>query len=570
VAVAKEAPKEPFVEMANHGLRRKGGMQVDEYLPELRGQRAAQVYREMLTDPIVGAVLFSIDATLRAVEWDVEPASGAPADVERAEFLRSCLDDMSHTWPAFISNVLTFLPFGFSVFEQVYKRRQGPAQSDPTKRSKYDDGLIGWRKHSLLPQHTISCFDYDDHGGIQSVKQQASGLGTVEIPIAKLLLFRTNDRSAMGESVLRTAYKPHYFKKKIEAIEAIGIERDLAGLPVIYCDADYLARNYSELQHIVRNLRRDEQEGVLLPHLPDDSGNRSIELTLLTSGGARQFDTDKVVARHSRAIAMSLLQDVLLLGHERVGTQALAVEKRDLSDVALGAWLGEIEAVLNDVAVPRLFELNGFDLANLPRLTYGEIRPPDAAAFTEAVVAAAGAGLLDGGDPTVNALVRRRLGFPPAEEGTEAPPATEPTAPVGKSEVSEIVRDDFGQIVGVIRRDVLAREVGAVVEAARVKQTAETPTHAVRATALSGAATEIVRETVLLGAAGGDVEKHRVTVTIDTSDEDDEANTSDEELPATDEFGMPRSQSIIGPLDMPTLYPAADGIKPAVNKEAPE
>jgi hypothetical protein len=35
-----------------------------------------------------------------------------------------------------------------------------------------------------------------------------------------------------GQSMLRTAYRPWFFKKRLEEFEAIGVERDLAGLPV--------------------------------------------------------------------------------------------------------------------------------------------------------------------------------------------------------------------------------------------------------------------------------------------------------------------------------------------------
>ncbi|MCE2604181.1 hypothetical protein LH384_34385, partial [Pseudomonas aeruginosa] len=36
-----------------------------------------------------------------------------------------------------------------------------------------------------------------------------------------------------GRSVLRGAYRAWYFKRRIQEIEGIGLERDLAGFPVL-------------------------------------------------------------------------------------------------------------------------------------------------------------------------------------------------------------------------------------------------------------------------------------------------------------------------------------------------
>jgi phage gp29-like protein len=166
---------------------------------------------------------------------------------------------------------------------------------------------------------------------------------------------------------------------------------------------------------MVRNLRRDEQEGVVLPGAVNDAGELKplAQLELLASSGARQFDTSAIISRYSREIAVALLQDIVLLGHEKVGTQALASEKRDLSDTALQAWLNTLAAVLNTHAVPRLFALNGESLENLPVLQPGELRPTDVEEFAAALKDISTAGFTFTGDEDVEATIRRRLGLPP-------------------------------------------------------------------------------------------------------------------------------------------------------------
>ena len=421
----KPVKADPYVELGNRNLHTPRGWDRLEFLPQLRGRRGSEIYREMFrNDAIVSAILFEITMLLRRVEWTCEPTPTgdngevSDQDIERADFLSSCMDDLSHSWEEFIADALTMLPFGFAAIELVYKKRETTdLAADASRRTRHPDGKVGWRKLVLIPQATVQDFTVDEFGGVQAIQQGGVyGVATVDIPIEKLVLFRTDRNTPRGESVLRGAVESWYYRKRIRESEGIGIERDLAGLPVIYAQPDYLAKWTTDLQDLVRNIRNDEQAGVLLPDLRDEQGNRTVTLELLSSGGARQFDTDTIIARYTREIAMSLLQDTILLGHEKVGTQALAREKRDLSDTALQAWLNDIAATINDHAVPRLFALNGEDLENLPRLVPGDLHPTDVNEFALALKDIAAAGFMLAGDPEVEAFVRRRLGLPAMAE----------------------------------------------------------------------------------------------------------------------------------------------------------
>ena len=422
---------DPFAELANYRLHGPRGIDRLEFLPQLRGRRQAELYREMAdNDALIGAILFAIEMILRRVEWEVEPGKSGgevtPEDIRRADFLNTCLLDMSTTWENTISDVLTMLPFGHAYLEIVYKRRDDTSIEAPAeKRTQYPDGRIGWRKLALVPQETIEDWELDDHGGVQAAIQGgAYGTQRVAIPIEKALLFRTSQHSPQGKSVLRRVVESWYFRKRIREIEGIGIERDLAGLPVFTLDVDTMANSsrLAEYQNIVRNLRRDEQEGVLLPGVVNEQGElkATASLELLSTGGARQFNTSEIINRYSREIAVALLQDIVLLGHEKVGTQALASEKRDLSDTALQAWLNDIAAVFNVYAVPRLFALNGESLENLPQLAPGELRPTDVSEFAATLRDAASGGFVFTGDMDVEAEVRRRMGLPPMSPEDQA------------------------------------------------------------------------------------------------------------------------------------------------------
>lgn len=51
------------------------------------------------------------------------------------------------------------------------------------------------------------------------------------------------------------------------------------------------------------------------------------KLELLSSGGDRQFDTNKTIDRYDTRIAMTVMADFVLLGHQQTGSFALSDNK---------------------------------------------------------------------------------------------------------------------------------------------------------------------------------------------------------------------------------------------------
>jgi hypothetical protein len=169
--LAEEEKVSPYGEIGVTGLKRSGGYVQDEFLRELHGRKGMETLREMANnDATVGAFLFAVNMLCRRVTWSVAAASDDQPDAEAASFLQSCLGDMSHSWEDFITDVLSMLPYGFAPHEIVYKQRQG-ANNNPTKRSKYNDGMIGWRKLAVRSQESLERWQFDDHGGLTGMWQ---------------------------------------------------------------------------------------------------------------------------------------------------------------------------------------------------------------------------------------------------------------------------------------------------------------------------------------------------------------------------------------------------------------
>ena len=233
-------------------------------------------------------------------------------------------------------------------------------------------------------QETLYRWEYDQEDNLLAMTQMPPpDFGIYTIPVEKALLFRTESRrdSPEGRSILRNAYRPWYFKRRIQEIEGIGIERDLAGLPVLYAPetSDIWNPNIpdnpeklSRLEDIVRNIRRDEMEGIVLPD--------NYKLELLTSGGARQFDTNAVINRYDTRIAMTVLADFIFLGHDKTGSWALSSDKTQLFAVAIGAFLDIICETFNSQGIPALIDINRQHFAGIteyPKMTHGDIEDAD-------------------------------------------------------------------------------------------------------------------------------------------------------------------------------------------------
>lgn len=366
------------------GQRRYAGMFSEEFLRELQGKRGIEVYREMSeNDEICGAIIYAIETLIRQTDWNVQPGGDSAKDRECAEFVESCMNDMQDTWTDTISEILSFLAYGWSYHEIVYKRRTGNSR-DPRQNSKFTDGLIGWQKLPIRAQETLFRWEYDEADNLTGMTQlPPPDYRMATIPIEKALHFRTKSRknNPEGRSILRSAYRAWYFKRRIQEIEGIGIERDLAGLPVLTPPEQYDIWNAEDprmnemrqrAEAIVRNIRRDATEGIVKPF--------GWTLELLASSGKRQFDTNAVVERYDSRIAMSTMSDFLLLGHQQVGSFALSSDKTHLFSMALGTYLDIICEVFNNQGIPRLIGMNAEhfkDITDYPKLRHGDVEAPN-------------------------------------------------------------------------------------------------------------------------------------------------------------------------------------------------
>jgi len=338
-----------YSEIGYTGLSEFSGQIQADFLREWRGKEAYKRANEMrLNSPVVGAMLYAIEQSVRVCSWQF--TSDAGENDPRLEICNLSWNGMQGGPNNHIIEALTMLPFGFCLFEQVYKRSGTYSLLD---------------KLAIRGQDTVWKWVLSPRGDILGVEQVTDSGQTATLSAEKLLHYRirVERNNPEGRSILRTAWIPYYFQKHIQQIEAIGIERDLAGLPVITlpegADVDENNANSDarKAAKIVRNLRNDEQAGLVKPF--------GWGFELASTGGSRSFDTDKIIRRYESRILMSALAQFLQLGQDGVGSLALSKDQTDLFVMSVNTVSDIISQTFTAQVLPNLMRLNGYDATGL-------------------------------------------------------------------------------------------------------------------------------------------------------------------------------------------------------------
>jgi len=396
----------------------------DSLLDSLSGSRGALTYRQMSeSSPIIGGILYAIRMFLDSVVWRIDETEDTKE--EGIEFMEQVLfEDMDHSWNEFISNSLSFFVFGFSLSELVYKVRMAD-------NSIYPDGKVGLAKIAHRPQESIYKWVYDSNGNLEAVEQYTNTqIGIARMPMDKCVHFRTSaERGAPdGRSLLRNAYRSWYFARNVERIEAIGIERELAGLPVMKIpdeilrsaaagDATAVATRNAYLD-VAKNVRFNEQGGILIPsdtYLDGEDKPTSIpkvELQLLSSGGSRSIDTNSIVMRHEINVARSMMADFVMLGTSSGGAYSLGKDKSTIFEHCLKGWLTILKDTIQRQVVVPVWAMNGNDMDAVPVIGHSPLLRESLTEFSSSLEQLSRAGMSVFPSETMEEFIRDRFDWP--------------------------------------------------------------------------------------------------------------------------------------------------------------
>lgn len=378
------------------GLNIFDGVTKDELKKELNFPRSIDTFKQMSYHSTVNAALTLYSNLIGKVQWKfLPPPDATEEEKNQAKIINEMMHDMEHTWGEFIGDVMSAQVFGFSVHEKVFRRRLKESGS------KYNDGLIAWKKLPIRNQETIEKFIFSDSGNeIKGVKQDLTLVHdmynrysmrtdkTVILPRSKFLHFRVGRHKGdpYGKSPLRDAYLAWRYLTIVEEIESNGVAKDLVGFPVLKLPPIYLSpdatpeqrsiRTYYE--NVMRNLQINQQSALILPNAYDPETNKPLfELSLLSLDGKKGMDTDKIKSYYKNLILTSLFADVLVLGQGATGSFALGQIKNSLSGSAAEALLDSFTEVINQDLIRHTYELNGWDVSRMGRMDYENLEADD-------------------------------------------------------------------------------------------------------------------------------------------------------------------------------------------------
>ncbi len=391
-------------ELGYSGLNIFDGVSRDELKRELTWPHSIKTFKQMSYHSTITSALTLFENIIGKVDFKILPPSEATEEEkDQCKKILEMMHDMDHSFSDFIRDILSMNVYGFSVHEKVFRKRL------KANGSKYDDGLIGWKKLPIRSQETIEKFIFSDDGNeILGVKQNLTAVNDnynrytnrkdkeVVLPKSKFLLFRAGRHRGdpFGKSMLRDAYLAWRYLTALEEIEANGVARDLQGMPVLRIPPQYMSADaspeqksiYEYYKNVIRNIQMNSQSGLVLPQAFDpDTRQPLFDIELLSTEGKKNFDTGKVKEYYKNLIYTSMFADILQMGQGEVGSFALGQLKNSLTGSAAEAMLRGIVEVINKELIEVTYDLNGWDSSRMGVLDFDNLETVDLEAFSKAI-----------------------------------------------------------------------------------------------------------------------------------------------------------------------------------------
>ena len=421
-----------------------------ERVPDLQWPASIETFTRMVNeDSRVSSLVSAISLPIRRTPWRISQ-NGARDEV--TEFVARNLglpidggDDLPvpgrtkgrFSWGQHLQQALTVLPYGHSVFEQVY-------------RPPGEDGRIWLGKLAPRPQRTISAWNVALDGGLMSIEQVAPastgsvvfGISPLRIPIGRLVVY-TRDMEPgqwIGKSLLRPSFKHWLLKDELIRYQAMSIRRIGMGVPMATGAPGATDEDIDELADMAQNLRGGDNAGGGLPN--------GAKMELLAPNGTLP-DIGAAIAYHDNMIAIAGLAHFLNL-EGKGGSYALAAVQERTFTQSVQTFAESIRDTATAHVVEDLVDINfGID-EPAPRIVFDEIgsRQDATAAALKMLVEA---GLLSP-DILVEQKVRQQIGMPARREedvdnndDSSADPATPPAAPEEQDSQNDSADARIGQ-----------------------------------------------------------------------------------------------------------------------------
>lgn len=404
------------VEIGSSGTEIYAGYLQEEYLRELQGTDAADIFDKMRrSDPKVKMVLSAMKNPIKSATWDVNQIhkDSREGEIQEAFIKHVLFNDLGKTWKSFLHEALSCIDFGYSLFEITYK-----AELNHKVWGSYN----GIRSLAFRSQRTIEKWCINRHAELESVEQQAFGDYQKVVKMdAKYLLHFALEKEGdnfEGISILRPAYGPWLRKNTFLKLIAAGIEKYAIPIPILEVpEGKQGSKEYKTALNAMKRYVSHQCNYITVPF--------GWKITLEKN----PFDASKirdVINHENLEIVNAALANFLELGQSGSGSYALSF---DLSDFFLGGLEYVAEQIcetINQQLIPRLINLNFPDQECLVELQCSGISDRAGEEFSKVILNLVNSGTLKP-DDRLEENIRKRYNLPEADKATERSAAVTPT-----------------------------------------------------------------------------------------------------------------------------------------------
>lgn len=330
------------------------GIIQEDHNIELRGRPGVVMANKMRrTDSQIRSVTAVISLPIRSTKWFIDAGKDAgSAETEAADILQANLfGGMETSWDSLLREATQSMYHGYGVPEIVWEDQQG---------------VLGVKKIAPRNRELVERWLTDEYGrtvGYVYVGNRPQGVGVVDsyyaptiyqrvpIPLEKtlhLVYDQENDNPA-GFGLWRSMYGPWYIKQALYKIMAIGVERNLLGVPYAETPETTRADDQANMLTLLMRMRAAEDGAFVTPHgwVPK-----------WFESSRNPMDAMPFIHHLDAKMAQVALAQFLELGQGERGSQALASEQVRVfmdAEEAAAKW---IEETVNTQLVARWVQYN--------------------------------------------------------------------------------------------------------------------------------------------------------------------------------------------------------------------
>ncbi|ACC98509.1 hypothetical protein Emin_0956 [Elusimicrobium minutum Pei191] len=321
----------------------------NEPLTILRGSAGVNVYERMRKgDTTIKSILSCISSPIQGATWNIRSQSEERVDMDRAALMYKYFwEEADTTFYKLLSTFLTMLPFGFAVFEKVWKMVE------------IDGQQIQVIDLQFRPQVTIADIDLEKRQIKQSVKGKE-----YFIPFEDLIFFVFDQEGEdyWGNSLLRPSYEVHKIKRnQLRNWDSAGNKANtgIFHFKVDEKSADPKSQDYKNLEAISVAVAEDKSVGMIT--------SNKVDLNVIYPQANVAFYKETVFSMDAQ-MRDSVLANFLSLGSTGTGSYSVGETQYKMFMRSEQAVVNYIEEVFNKEILKAICLVNWGPMDYYPEL----------------------------------------------------------------------------------------------------------------------------------------------------------------------------------------------------------